>query len=128
MKKPSNLFTVPHGGWKCRFEDGFEIVAQHHTDLLRQAFQHMEGNDMDTGNGWQLRVWDLVCKSNPELPCDDVGEPPRTLGTADVRRFLKTMWETLKSGAQSVSDEVQNSRINTCLGCPLKTYQSCFGG
>jgi len=128
MRKPANMMTIPQGGWHCRFPDGFEVRSQHPSDFLRQCYEHLEGNGGDTGSGWRERVWELVCDTHPEMECLDSETPLRIVGPDDVRRFLMTMWETWKSGAESVSEEVQNTRIDTCLRCPKKGYSSCAGG
>lgn len=128
MRKPLNLSVVPQGGWHARFPDSYEVRAQHSSDFLRQCFVHLEANGGDTGTGWQERVWDLCCQTHPELPYEDSEVKERTMGPDDVRRFLRTIWETWKEGAEPVSDELQNQRISTCLSCPKKGYTSCFGG
>ncbi len=128
MKKPANLSVVPRDGWHCKFPDGYEVRAQHPSHFLSQCFVHLEANGLDSGTGWQERCWDLVCSTHPEIPCEDTEVKERTLGPDDVRRFLTTMWETWKSGAEPVSEEVQNLRVSRCLQCPMKGYTACFGG
>ncbi len=128
MKKPSNLSVVPPGGWHSRFPDGYEVHAQHSSDYLRQCFQHLEANGGDTGTGWQERMWDQLCATHPEIAYDDSEVKERGIGPDDVRRFLRTIWETWKEGAEPVTEELQNSRIEVCLRCPKKGYTACCGG
>lgn len=121
------MHVIPPGNWSARFPDGFIATGQHPSVFLRECFRHLEETDGDTGTGWQERCFDLVCQTHPEMQCEDTEVKERTIGPDDIRRFLTTMWQTWKEGAEPVSVETQNSRVSVCLQCPHKGYQSCFG-
>ncbi len=131
MKKPTGMaMSAPQGGWQVLFPNPeYPVVSNHYREFLQKCFTYLEANGLDTSAGWQDRVWTLLCDQHPEIPCEDTeAAPVKPLNADDVRRFLTTIYETWKSGAKAVSEELQNQRVSVCLACPHKGHTACFGG
>lgn len=132
MKRPSNLNMVPAGGWSVTFPTGFTATSNHPASFLHICAQHMMANEMPEPwvykGGWAEEIWNQVCLQHPEIPFEDDEQlPERKLTGADVRRFVASIVEAKSQGAEAVSDEEQDRRLEICSRCPKRTIISCNG-
>lgn len=123
------MMEVPSGGFTARFPDGHTVNANHPSLFLRLCYEHLERNGGDTSGGWQQRMLNLICETNPELPCVDIEQPTeRPVTGADVWHFFNALKEAVTNGAEAVSEEEQDRRIGICLRCPKLTHTACSFG
>lgn len=128
MRRPINIHTVPHGGFTLTFPSGFRIDSNHPTAFLAKAFNYMEFNEMDTGAGWQDRVWDMFCRQNPDVPWVEIEIEPRKFTHDDLRRFSNTMGRWISSGGKWVPQHLAESRAETCINCQFNVHvEGCTG-
>jgi hypothetical protein len=129
MLTPINTSNVPSGGWSVTLEGaGPTIVSNHFTVFMQEVSTRLKSNGLDR-HGWRQAVLDLMCHQRPDIPSEDLDAPPvRSFTGDDVARFLRTMIETKLQGAQPVSDDLQDSRIETCLACPKRGHIACSMG
>jgi hypothetical protein len=128
MLTPSNTAMAPPKGWSVTLENlGPEIRDTNFSEFIRQVRVRLESNKADH-HGWREEVLHLMCTQRPDIPCEDTALPSRVVTGDDMRRFVRTIYETWKQGAQPVSIEEQERRAAICRACPKRGYVSCFGG
>lgn len=128
MLAPINTNVVPPGGWTVTIKGaGPTIQANNWSLFIKEVFKRLVANKMDR-HGWKEETVDLMCRQRPDIPSKDVDVPTRDVTGDDVKRFLATIWEAWKAGAEPVSAEEQDRRAAICLQCPKKGYVSCMGG
>lgn len=126
--RPTNTAVVPPRGWTVDIPDaGPTIVSNNWSEFWSQVGLRLRTNGLDR-HGWREWVMDLMCQQRPDIPCVDDSLPSRDATGDDVRRFVRTIYETWKSGAQAVSDGEQDRRASICQTCPRRGYVSCLGG
>lgn len=129
MKKPSNPNLIPRGGYSCTFpETGYTVSETHPSLYLQMCHKHMQDNGIAIVGGWQDEMWDRACNQNPEIECEDSENPARVVESADIWRFLTTLWEAMEKGAKAVSEEEASRRAEICVTCPKLTHTSCSFG
>ena len=133
MKVPKNLAQAPQGDWAyTQPETGVKFKANHYKALKKQVLVYREANSslgFDLATGWEVRFWDQVCQQNPYLPCVSVEEPEKSIGVAEIRRFMNTLNNLRKSGDALVSEDEQMRRLNICRSCPnFTTVSTCSEG
>lgn len=129
MLKPISPNQVPPGGWTVEIEGaGPPIKGTHISEFINAVRIRLESNDLDH-HGWKDEILDLMCRQRPDIPCEDDEAPPsRAITIDDIRRFISTLIETKKAGAEPVSEEEQDRRAAICGACPNKGHVACFGG
>lgn len=125
---PINTSLVPRNGWEVTIEGaGPTIRSDNFSDFIRQVRVRLESNGMDI-HGWREETIDLMCHQRPDIPCEDRESKTREVTGADLRRFVRTIYEAWKDGAQPVSVEEQDRRAAICFSCPNRGHVACFGG
>lgn len=128
MLTPVSTSQVPPGGWSVQIEGaGPPIKADHWSVFISEIRNRLIANGLDS-HGWKERAIDLMCRQRPEIQSEDKEVPTRSVTSDDIQRFVRTIWEAWKAGAQAVSAEEQDRRAAICVECPKKGYVSCFGG
>jgi hypothetical protein len=136
-----NLVDVPKGGWRYVVPDTNTVIqAGSIHELKRRVKQHMIANTLDIPRDIDAGIEDCAClnlEANRDHWCAERGgdpldaiprERPRWK-TAEILRFLKTVWEWgTKEGFKFVEKEEAGRRAAICVRCPMNTPVSgCLG-
>ncbi len=128
MKRPLDLSRPIGGAWTyTQPETGVTLKEQHHKAFLTKIRNHRLANDLPLHGGWADEVWDTVCRENPSIPQETIGEVPRYYSMDDAQRFITTMRELNKSN-ELVTEEEQRRRIDICATCPKNGVIGSGGG
>jgi len=120
---------VPRNGWTVTIDGaGPPITAPTWNEFVKNIAVRLRSNNLDH-HGWREEAIDLMCRQRPDIASEEVDAPPERVATGDdAKRFVRTMWEAWKAGAEPVSDAEQDRRAELCLECPKRGYVACFGG
>lgn len=123
--------TTPPKGWDFQVPDGPLIAANTFSDLVLEVFKYNVEHGIATDNLAAI-VEDEICRRKavrcaPPRPVANGGA--RSIGVADVWRFLVTMKEWVKNGG-FVDQSEADRRAEICAGCSRNadvTDGSCWG-
>lgn len=122
--------TTPNKGWDYQAPDGTLIAGGDFNDLVMKALDYHVKHGLPTDNLAAL-VEDEMCRRKPVkcAPPRPTPDGERTIGVADVWRFLRTMMEWAKNREFVVQAEAER-RAEICAGCKFNgevTDGSCWG-
>lgn len=121
--------TTPPRGWDYQVEGGPLIEGGDFGELVLRVLDYNVKHGLPTDNLAAI-VEDEICrrkgiKCAPPRPAPDGST--RTIGVADVWRFLFTMKTWMKNGTIVDQDEAER-RAEICAGCRFQvTPTGCFG-
>lgn len=127
----------PPEGWKYTIpETGAIITADFFSILRDRVLRHRKANNLPIPEDYDAFLEDAVCRETnpPGSRCGAASPKPRAnkpipvLLLSHVQRFLETVWAAVQD-RKFVSAGTANERVNTCMGCPLRTTmpKGCMG-